>query len=168
MQIDIDLPEEYLTSISGHYGYFRPEGPLVIRSLRFVTNVTKYGPIGPADGTYFSLPMEGGKIIGFHGKAGQFLDSIGVYVKPVVYPSIHSIEEASAKECKAVCFDIGLGAYASDRKINNFGCFPHCDEVLPTWVGGDNNQVDPMKVENLERRCLPVKQHRLDVLDAVL
>lgn len=27
--------------------------------------------------------MTGGKIVGFHGKSGQFLDAIGIYLKPV-------------------------------------------------------------------------------------
>ncbi|KAA8518150.1 hypothetical protein F0562_015624 [Nyssa sinensis] len=34
-------------------------------------------------GSFFSFPMEGGVIVGFHGRACQFLDAIGVYVKPL-------------------------------------------------------------------------------------
>lgn len=78
-RIQLNYPDEVLTSISGHFGPIS-HGPPVIRSLTFHTNIRKYGPYGVEKGTYFSLPVSGGKIIGFHGKSGWFLDSIGVHV----------------------------------------------------------------------------------------
>ncbi|KAF5731592.1 mannose/glucose-specific lectin-like isoform X3 [Tripterygium wilfordii] len=78
--IKIDGPLEFLTSIDGTYGYFN--GLLVITSLSFITNLTTHGPIGTASGTSFSIPIESSYIIGFHGKAGYYLDSIGIHVKP--------------------------------------------------------------------------------------
>jgi hypothetical protein len=56
----------------------------VIRSLRFHTNRTKYGPYGWEKGKQFSFPMEGGVIVGFHGRADEFVDAIGVYLKPFI------------------------------------------------------------------------------------
>uniref|UniRef100_A0A7N2R7S9 Jacalin-type lectin domain-containing protein n=1 Tax=Quercus lobata TaxID=97700 RepID=A0A7N2R7S9_QUELO len=53
----------------------------VIHSLCFYTNKTEYGLYGSEKGTPFSLPMEDGVIVGFHGRAGQYVDAIGVYVK---------------------------------------------------------------------------------------
>ncbi|KAK9279792.1 hypothetical protein L1049_013474 [Liquidambar formosana] len=83
-KIDIAWPEEYLTSISGSYGTFISGCPAVVASLCFSTNRTKYGPFGTPEGTSFSsTPMKGGGIIGFHGRAGQFFDAIGVYAKPI-------------------------------------------------------------------------------------
>uniref|UniRef100_A0A5B7B5B1 Jacalin-type lectin domain-containing protein n=1 Tax=Davidia involucrata TaxID=16924 RepID=A0A5B7B5B1_DAVIN len=88
-KVDIDSPLEYLTGISGTYGCFYPIGPVVIKSLCFQTNLTKYGPFGSESGSFFSFPMEGGIIVGFHGRACQFLQAIGVYVKP--RSSVHAL-----------------------------------------------------------------------------
>ncbi|KAA8518148.1 hypothetical protein F0562_015622 [Nyssa sinensis] len=82
-KVDIDSPLEYLTGISGTYGSFKLFGPMAITSLEFQTNLTKYGPFGNQSGSIFSLPMEGGVIVGFHGRARQFLEAIGVYVRPI-------------------------------------------------------------------------------------
>uniref|UniRef100_A0A803PUJ6 Jacalin-type lectin domain-containing protein n=1 Tax=Cannabis sativa TaxID=3483 RepID=A0A803PUJ6_CANSA len=71
---------EYLTSISGTYGKYL--NLTVITSISFITNLKTYGPFGGKTGTPFSLPIQGGVVVGFHGKSGDFVDSIGVYVKP--------------------------------------------------------------------------------------
>ena len=72
--------DEYLTSVHGHYGQFK--GFVVVRSLKFVSNLRSYGPYGKEDGVSFALHAgPGGKIIGFHARSGQFLDAIGTYVK---------------------------------------------------------------------------------------
>ncbi|KAF8409814.1 hypothetical protein HHK36_005893 [Tetracentron sinense] len=81
VEIDLDWPRECLTSISGSYDLLSRSGPVVIRSLSFITTLTKYGPFGSESGTFFSFPMKGRVITGFHGRSGVFLDSIGVYVK---------------------------------------------------------------------------------------
>lgn len=76
--IQFDYPDEFLTSISGYYGYFGPGKPLAVRSLTFHTNSGKYGPYGQEQGTFFSTPTSGRKIMGFHGRSGWYLDAIGV------------------------------------------------------------------------------------------
>ena len=79
-------PEEFLTSIEGHYGKISEWGPVSIRSLKFKSNKKTYGPFGIEQGTYFSLPAAragSSKIVGFFGKSGWFLDSIGAYLKPI-------------------------------------------------------------------------------------
>jgi hypothetical protein len=40
----------------------------------------KNGPFGIQFGTYFSNPLTGGKIVGFHGHSSWYLDSIRVYL----------------------------------------------------------------------------------------
>uniref|UniRef100_A0A7N2KSA7 Jacalin-type lectin domain-containing protein n=1 Tax=Quercus lobata TaxID=97700 RepID=A0A7N2KSA7_QUELO len=80
-KIMLDWPREYLTSISGTYESAWPFGPVVIKSLHIITNVTKYGPYGYENGTPFSFPAEGGEIVGFHGRSEDLVHSIGVYVK---------------------------------------------------------------------------------------
>ncbi|KAG6466294.1 hypothetical protein ZIOFF_075904 [Zingiber officinale] len=75
---ELNLEEdEYFTSIRGHYGYMRRY--LVVKSLTFVSNKATYGPYGKEDGTPFTLHAQGGKIVGFFARCGQYLDAIGVY-----------------------------------------------------------------------------------------
>eukprot|EP00257_Ricinus_communis_P015536 XP_015573475.1 jacalin-related lectin 3 isoform X1 [Ricinus communis] len=82
-KVKLDYPDEYLASVSGHYGSLNQWGPVFVRSLTFQSNKRTYGPFGVEQGTYFSFPMTGGRIVGFHGKGGYFVDAIGIYLKPV-------------------------------------------------------------------------------------
>jgi len=82
LQVKLDFPDEVLVSVSGHYGSVCGT-PVIIRSLTFQSNSSKYGPFGTEDGTPFSLPVSSGKIIGFHGRSGSYLNSIGFYLKQV-------------------------------------------------------------------------------------
>ncbi|XP_011028924.1 PREDICTED: uncharacterized protein LOC105128794 isoform X2 [Populus euphratica] len=81
--VKLDCPDEFLTSVHGYYGSLDGWGPVFVRSLTFRSNKKTYGPFGVEQGTYFSLPMSGGKIVGFHGKSGWYLDAIGIYLKPL-------------------------------------------------------------------------------------
>lgn len=85
MQVKLDVPGEILLSVSGYYGSVCGS-PVIIRSLTFQSNRSKYGPFGTEDGTPFSLPVSSGKIIGFHGRSGSYLNSIGFYLKQVHVP----------------------------------------------------------------------------------
>ncbi|KAF5740802.1 hypothetical protein HS088_TW11G00881 [Tripterygium wilfordii] len=82
-KVKLEYPGEFLTSIHGYYGRLNEWGPLFVRSITFESNRKTYGPFGAEQGTYFSFPMTGGKIVGFHGKSGWYLDAIGVYLKPL-------------------------------------------------------------------------------------
>jgi len=77
-QVKLNYPEEVLTSISGCYGALGAS--VVIRSLTFESNCSKYGPFGTEQGTSFSLPVFTGKIVGFHGRSGTCLHSIGCHL----------------------------------------------------------------------------------------
>lgn len=79
----LDYPVEFLASIYGYYGRTSEWGPILIRSLTFISNRKSYGPFGVEHGTCFSFPMTNGKIVGFHGKSGWYLDAIGVHLKPI-------------------------------------------------------------------------------------
>jgi hypothetical protein len=84
--VKLDFPGEILVSVSGYYGSVCGS-PIIIRSLTFQSNRSKYGPFGTEDGTPFSLPVSSGKIIGFHGRSGSYLNSIGFYLKQVNVPN---------------------------------------------------------------------------------
>ncbi|KAJ6684827.1 JACALIN-RELATED LECTIN 3 [Salix purpurea] len=83
-KVKLDYPDEYLVSISGYICCLVEYGPVLVRSLMFESNRKKYGPFGIQFGTYFSIPMTGGKIVGFHGRSSWYLDSIGVYLMPLL------------------------------------------------------------------------------------
>ncbi|XP_027091225.1 uncharacterized protein [Coffea arabica] len=82
-KVRLDYPNEFLTSIHGFYGSLQEWGPIFIRSLTFESNKRSYGPYGIEQGTYFTFPMTQGKIVGFHGNCGWFLDAIGVHLEPL-------------------------------------------------------------------------------------
>ncbi|XP_078167866.1 mannose/glucose-specific lectin-like [Carex rostrata] len=76
----IDLRYEDIKSVRGYVGYF---GDIfTVRSLQLITNYGRsYGPYGKEEGTPFELSAFDGRIIGFHGRSGEYLNGIGVYVK---------------------------------------------------------------------------------------
>lgn len=80
LQITLD-PTNYVTEISGTIGTFQRSE--VITSLKIVTLKGAPRSYGRVNGTPFRVPvLDGGKIVGFFGRSGQFLDAIGVYVTP--------------------------------------------------------------------------------------
>nr|GMD30462.1 Glycosyl transferase, family 14 [Ipomoea batatas] len=95
-EVKLQFPEEYLTSISGYYGPQR--GSLVVRSLTFKSNQRTFGPFGLEEGTPFSLPMEGGKIVGFKGRGGWYVDSIGCYIARIQTPNAYQKVQKTLKK----------------------------------------------------------------------
>ncbi|KAM7468854.1 hypothetical protein LguiA_007037 [Lonicera macranthoides] len=77
----INWPSEYLISISGQT-YGDVKSLETITSLSFTTNKATYGPFGTSSGTSFSIPINDDMVVGFHGRAGYYLDAIGIFVKP--------------------------------------------------------------------------------------
>ncbi|CAL9135652.1 unnamed protein product [Musa textilis] len=72
--------DESLVGMEGEFASYH--GVVVVGKLGFTTNKNAYGPFGNTGGTPFSLPIAAGKISGFFGRDGQFLDAIGVYLEP--------------------------------------------------------------------------------------
>jgi Jacalin-like lectin domain len=70
-----------VTGISGHVGIYNKYK--VLRSLAISTNFKVYGPYGRKEGTPFSVPIDGGVIVDFHGRLGEFMDALGIFVKPI-------------------------------------------------------------------------------------
>ncbi|XP_059668878.1 jacalin-related lectin 3-like [Cornus florida] len=77
--VKLNYPTEYFISISGYHS----SGSQYVNSLTFQSNIRHYGPYGVEKGTSFVTPITAGKIVGFFGRAGDYIDSIGVYVKPL-------------------------------------------------------------------------------------
>lgn len=78
----MEYPHEVVTCVSGYYGPLnKEEGVKVIKSLTFVTSRGKCGPFGEEIGTFFSSATTEGKVVGFHGRSGMYLDAVGVHMQ---------------------------------------------------------------------------------------
>uniref|UniRef100_A0A9I9CHW1 Jacalin-type lectin domain-containing protein n=1 Tax=Cucumis melo TaxID=3656 RepID=A0A9I9CHW1_CUCME len=84
-EVVLEFPDEYLVSIRGYYSDIRRWGlaTTVIRSLTLETNKKSYGPFGVEDGSKFSFPTVGLKVVGIHGRSGLFLYAIGLHVASI-------------------------------------------------------------------------------------
>ncbi|KAJ3684760.1 hypothetical protein LUZ61_013924 [Rhynchospora tenuis] len=72
-------PNEYIISVKGHYSNWREW--IIVRSLKFVTNMRTFGPYGQEEGIAFELTATSGRIVGFHVISGKHIEALGVYVK---------------------------------------------------------------------------------------
>ncbi|KAJ0238470.1 Jacalin-related lectin 34 [Hirschfeldia incana] len=109
----INHPEEHLVSIEGWY-----DSSGVIQGLKFNSNKKSSDVIGYNDGTPFTLQVEDKKIIGFHGFAGDNLNSLGAYFAPLIAapPSVPPKKlEAKGGESGAVWDD---GAHDNVKKVS--------------------------------------------------
>ncbi|KAF6142222.1 hypothetical protein GIB67_023409 [Kingdonia uniflora] len=79
-KIVFDFPFEVLTHITGYMGSLMYMGPKVIKSLTFHTTKKTYGPYGDEQGIPFSSNLREGRIVGFFGRNGWYIDCIGVHV----------------------------------------------------------------------------------------
>ncbi|XP_062232631.1 jacalin-related lectin 19-like isoform X2 [Phragmites australis] len=107
-QIKLSFPDEYLTTVSGHYSPIAPGGSPVIRSLEFRTNQRAYGPFGVAEGTPFTFPVDGGVIVGLCGRSGWQLDAVGLYVAPLRPETMYDkVQKLGLTAYRAVKYRIG-------------------------------------------------------------
>ncbi|CAE5967497.1 unnamed protein product [Arabidopsis arenosa] len=79
----LDFPNEYIVSVEGCYDNVYGIEAELVTMLRFKTNKRTSPPFGLDAGTPFTLEMKDHKIVGFHGKAGDFVHKAGVYVSPI-------------------------------------------------------------------------------------
>ncbi|RWW26949.1 hypothetical protein GW17_00008643, partial [Ensete ventricosum] len=85
--IAFDLPFEILTHVTGYFGTTMLMGPTAVKSLMFHTTKRGYRPYGDELGTFFSSSLVDGMIIGFHGRSGWYIDSVGVHALKEKVPS---------------------------------------------------------------------------------
>lgn len=83
MQFELDFPNEYIVSVEGCYEKIFGVETAVVTMLRFKTNKRTSQPFGLDSDTTFVLEMKDHKIVGFHGKAGDFVHQVGVHVSPI-------------------------------------------------------------------------------------
>ncbi|KAL1198749.1 Jacalin-related lectin 41 [Cardamine amara subsp. amara] len=80
--ITVNYPYECITSVDGSYANTQPYGCIVLRSLTFKTSNGRTLVIGTVTGTKFLLQSQSNAIVGFHGRVGSCVDSIGAYYAP--------------------------------------------------------------------------------------
>eukprot|EP00262_Sarcandra_glabra_P006765 TRINITY_DN1929_c0_g1_i1.p1 TRINITY_DN1929_c0_g1~~TRINITY_DN1929_c0_g1_i1.p1 ORF type:complete len:219 (-),score=31.38 TRINITY_DN1929_c0_g1_i1:233-832(-) len=105
-------PEEFLTTVSGHYSPVVNGGTPVIRSLTLKSNQRTFGPFGVEEGTPFSFPMDGGLIVGFRGRSGWYLDAIGFRLSRVhtsnLFEMVHQkLQKLGALASKSLGYNNG-------------------------------------------------------------
>ncbi|KAM3749720.1 hypothetical protein ACB098_05G208500 [Castanea mollissima] len=80
--IKLEVSEEFLVRIAGFYGPVKGRDSFkALRSITFYTNKAKYGPYGDEIGDAFTSSVTSGKVVGFHGRSGVYLDAIGVHME---------------------------------------------------------------------------------------
>lgn len=81
-QIKLDASTEFLVGIMGFYGPVKGNDDYeALRSITLYTNNGRYGPFGEEIGTSFTSSASRGKVVGFHGRSGIYLDAIGVHME---------------------------------------------------------------------------------------
>ncbi|KAI7729340.1 hypothetical protein M8C21_004794, partial [Ambrosia artemisiifolia] len=89
---------EYLMSISGTSNYLFGSKTQVVTSICFMTNLKLYGPYGNSYGAPFSHDVKDGVVVGFHGRASDYINAIGVYVMPKSL----ALDSNSKNKCKTM------------------------------------------------------------------
>jgi len=85
IQFVIQYPDEHIIAVEGSYHQVALIATEVITSLVFKTSKGRKSPLfgpnllGITTGTKFVFEDEGKKIVGFHGRAGDAVDALGVY-----------------------------------------------------------------------------------------
>ena len=71
-----------MVPIAGFYGPVKGSDSFkALRSITFYTTKAKYGPYGDEIGDAFMSNVATGKVVGFHGRSGVYLDAIGVHME---------------------------------------------------------------------------------------
>ncbi|XP_056866646.1 jacalin-related lectin 34 [Raphanus sativus] len=83
-EFELNYPSEYITEVHGTCDTIFGSQSAIITMLTFKTNKpATYGPFGLTAGPPFELKLDGHKIVGFHGSAGDLLHKFGVHVLPI-------------------------------------------------------------------------------------
>ncbi|AEE33437.1 Mannose-binding lectin superfamily protein [Arabidopsis thaliana] len=82
-EYELEYPSEYITAVDGCYNKVNGTEVEVITMLRIQTNKRTSIPVGCESNSSFVLKKEGYKIVGFHGKASNMINQLGVHVVPL-------------------------------------------------------------------------------------
>ncbi|CAN6341465.1 unnamed protein product [Urochloa humidicola] len=133
-KIVFDFPSEVLTHITGYCDSAILMGPTVVRSLTFHTNKRTFGPYGDESGTYFSTSFTNGRIVGFHGREGWYIDGIGVHVQEGKVASQRFVSRPTTPTSPLVHYNM-LAQTQSDTYTNNEVAYGMVKEPVPMGPG---------------------------------
>ncbi|KAK4387494.1 Jacalin-related lectin 3 [Sesamum angolense] len=178
-KVRLEYPDEFLISVHGYYGSLQEGGHLIIRSLTFESNKRKYGPFGVEKGTYFTSSTTHGKIVGFVGKAGWYLDAIGFYIEPLYKPVeshalYHSQQFVAANGTEKYEYSMIQGSLGTNydlviavRQKDNLKPSPPIDHRKPTIQDHpkptiqDLSHTNPKKRDIFQTAIVPKKLERV-------
>ncbi|XP_075666048.1 agglutinin-like [Castanea sativa] len=81
-KIKLEVSKEFLVCIAGFCGPVKGSDSFkALRCITFYKNKAKYGPYGVEIGHAFRSSVASGKVVGFHGRSGVYLDAIGVHME---------------------------------------------------------------------------------------
>lgn len=83
LQFELDFPNEYIVSVEGCYDKVFGFEAEVVTMVKFKTNKRTTPPFGMDGGIPFVFEMKDHKIVGFHGKSGDYVHQVGVHVSPI-------------------------------------------------------------------------------------
>lgn len=137
-------PSEHIIRIKGTYSLV--SGLLVITSLTFISNTTAYGPYGRTDGEEFTSSGLG-KVVGFFGRAGSYIDQLGV-ISTTIETTTSSNAEGSWGGDGGNVFSDGRGDiaeirinYNSDQIVAFQAIYVHNGTRFPGRIhGGDGGK----------------------------
>lgn len=99
MQITLDYPYEVITGVTGKYGADVHGYRKCLRSITFVTNKCKYGPL-EVNSTDFKRDIEFEYDVGCKQFGGFFgtsnsdgIESLGIYLKPLDKLTINTVKK---------------------------------------------------------------------------
>ncbi|KAF8108310.1 hypothetical protein N665_0111s0023 [Sinapis alba] len=135
----VEHPDEHIIAVEGSYNKVGLLGTDVITSLVFKTSKGRksptFGPnlLGLVNGTKFEFEDEGKKIVGFHGRAGDALDALGVYFVLLgsLTPSLSPIYKLDAQG-------------GTEGRVWDDGSF---DAVKTLRIGQDDHRITYLELE---------------------
>lgn len=155
----LKYPDEILTKVSGHFGSYKPppESWVVIKSLTFHTNKGTHGPCGQEDGTPFETE-EGGTIIGFQGRSGTLLDSIGVYMLKPITSDNEARQNGENEDNQIIPSVITLEDEAGESGENKD------DQIMPALISAEDDASENAENKDDQMNCLP-RESSYPILD---
>ncbi|EOA39116.1 hypothetical protein CARUB_v10011898mg [Capsella rubella] len=150
-----NLKNEYLESVEGVYDASRG----VITALQFKTNLKISEIMGYDDGDKFTLAVHGKKIIGFHGCASAWLNSLGAYLTWVTPSRMEAKGVKGGKE-----WDDG-GSYESVTKIHVRTGYQGIQYIKFDYVDKDGHLIEGPVHGSSSRKGFTLEPFEINHLD---
>ncbi|KAF8089114.1 hypothetical protein N665_0517s0002 [Sinapis alba] len=142
-EFSVNYPNDNITAVGGTYKHIYTTNTTLITSLYFTTSRGLTSPLfGEMKGTEFEFKSDnGGKLLGFHGRASYAIDAIGAYF------------DTGSKQVVPV--KMGPLGGEGGNEFNDVGF----DGVKKVAVGADNLSVTYIKIEYVKDGKVEIREH---------